>query len=49
VIEPIPTKKNKPCVDFFAAAGVARDGEAWRLDLGAPREAPPLVSIEGLA
>jgi FkbH-like protein len=49
VIEPIVTKKNKPCIDFFASAGLAREGEVWLLPLGARLEAPQLVSIEGLA
>jgi FkbH-like protein len=50
VIEPVVTKKNKPCIDFFASAGLPRDGEKWLLELSA-REftAPALVSVEGLA
>jgi len=49
VIEPVVTKKNKPCIDFFAGAGLSRDGESWLIPLGAPLPAPALVSIEGLA
>jgi FkbH-like protein len=49
VIEPVVTKKNKPCIDFFAGAGLPRDGESWLLQLGAHLPAPQLVSIEGLA
>jgi FkbH-like protein len=49
VIEPVVTKKNKPCIDFFAGAGLPREGETWLLPLGAPLPAPTLVSIEGLA
>ena len=49
VIEPVVTKKNKPCIDFFAGAGLPREGESWLLPLGARLEAPQLVSIEGLA
>ena len=49
VIEPVVTKKNKPCIDFFAGAGLPRDGESWCLPLVAPLSAPALVSIEGLA
>jgi FkbH-like protein len=49
VIEPIVTKKNKPCIDFFAGAGLPREGESWLVPLGAPPSRPTLVSIEGLA
>jgi len=49
VIEPVVTKKNKPCIDFFAGAGLSRDGESWLIPLGASLPAPALVSIEGLA
>jgi predicted enzyme involved in methoxymalonyl-ACP biosynthesis len=49
LIEPVVTKKNKPCIDFFAGAGLPREGESWLLQLGANLEAPQLVSIEGLA
>ena len=49
VIEPVVTKKNKPCIDFFEGAGLPREGESWLLPLGAPLPAPALVSIEGLA
>src|SRR5262249_47389322 len=50
VIEPLVTKKNKPCIDFFAGAGLPRaDGDSYLVSLGAPLDAPALVSIEGLA
>lgn len=49
VIEPVVTKKNKPCIDFFAKAQLEKHGAAWTLDLAETRAAPTLVSIEGLS
>lgn len=49
VVEPVATKKNKPCIDFFERAHFPRDQGAWVIDLGAAPEAPALVKVEGLA
>ncbi len=48
VIEPLPTEKNKPCLDFFESTGVPRRGDAWVVDVerGVPS---PRVSVEGLS
>jgi FkbH-like protein len=48
VIEPIPTAKNKPCIDFFARLGA---GAAERYVRSAEEPGPPpaLVQLEGLS
>ncbi len=48
LVSPIASAKNKPCLDFFARAGLARVGDDYvqPLDLAAP--GPSLVTVEGL-
>ncbi|HXX68476.1 MAG TPA: HAD-IIIC family phosphatase, partial [Polyangiaceae bacterium] len=51
VVTPIPTKKNKPCLDFFARTqGLTSTDEGYRAPLDDGGEpAPALVRIEGLS
>jgi FkbH-like protein len=50
IITPIPTAKNKPCLDFFAhAPGLTPTGEGYRCVPAAGEAAPALVTIEGLS
>jgi FkbH-like protein len=48
-IRPVPTAKNRPCLDFFERAGLVRatDGYVWPLDR--PQQTPSFLQIEGLA
>jgi FkbH-like protein len=50
VISPLATAKNKPCLDFFARAGLgkAEGGYEEPVDGTALYAPPPLVEIEGL-
>jgi len=48
VAVPLPTAKNKPCVDFFARAGLDRAGDGYAAPLEGSEPAPPLVVVEGL-
>lgn len=49
VVAPIPTAKNKPCLDFVARAGLASTEEGYVKDLGAQEPAPERLTIEGLS
>jgi FkbH-like protein len=46
---PLPTAKNKPCLDFFERCGLARVADGYVARLDAPSDAPRLLSVEGLA
>jgi FkbH-like protein len=48
-IRPLPTPKNRPCLDFFERAGLVRatDGYVWPLDR--PQQTPAFLQIVGLA
>jgi len=48
VIAPLPTSKNKPCIDFFEAAGLKKRGEAWIVAVAEGTRAPR-VAVEGLS
>jgi FkbH-like protein len=48
VVEPIPTKKNKPCLDFFAGAGLTKVGDHYEWSLEVMRRPPAVVKTSGL-
>ena len=48
VVEPIPTPKNKPCLDFWAKTPLAREGDAFVFPLEQPLPAPRHVQFSGL-
>jgi FkbH-like protein len=48
-IVPIATKKNKPCLDFFARAGLERAADGYVRGLDRIDEPPALVTVEGLS
>ena len=48
VVAPIPTAKNKPCVDFVERAGLERAADGFVRDLTHVEDAPSLLKIEGL-
>jgi FkbH-like protein len=48
-VSPIPTAKNKPCLDFFAKAGLDRVGDAYVAPIDCAQSAPALVAVEGMA
>jgi FkbH-like protein len=46
---PIPTKKNKPCLDFFAGYGCMRGGpEGYVRPIDGAEQAPAVVQVEGI-
>lgn len=47
VIAPLPTSKNRPCLDFFDAAGLKKRGEAWVVAVTDGVQAPR-VAVEGM-
>jgi FkbH-like protein len=50
IIRPIPTAKNKPCLDFFAkATELTAVGEGYTSTPAASEAAPALVTVEGLS
>lgn len=50
VVTPIPTAKNKPCLDFFAnCEGLSKGTESYVHWVGEPPPAPDLVTVEGLS
>jgi FkbH-like protein len=50
VIEPIATKKNKPCLDFFSRLeGLTRSADSYVCPVSGADAPPTLVNIEGLS
>jgi predicted enzyme involved in methoxymalonyl-ACP biosynthesis len=47
-VSPIATAKNKPCLDFFANAGLEPAGGGYVLPLDQAAAAPLLVTVEGM-
>jgi FkbH-like protein len=47
-IVPLPTAKNKPCLDFFERCGLGKNEDGYLARLEAPSDAPGLLSVEGL-
>jgi FkbH-like protein len=48
VVSPKPTAKNKPCIDFFARAGLRVSSNGYVEPLASNEPPPSLVTIEGL-
>jgi FkbH-like protein len=48
VVHPLATAKNKPCLDFFERAGLARTDGGYADPLDSSDTAPALVAVEGL-
>jgi FkbH-like protein len=48
-VSPIATAKNKPCLDFFAKAGLESTGDGYVIPLDRAPVAPALVMVEGMA
>jgi FkbH-like protein len=44
------TAKNKPCREFWERSGFAHDAatDTYRLEVGAPYPAPPMIALEGV-
>jgi FkbH-like protein len=48
VVSPIPTSKNKPCLDFMARAGMPQAASDYVPRVAGDEPSPALVAIEGL-
>jgi FkbH-like protein len=48
VVVPVPTAKNKPCIDFFERAGLPKEEEGYVQPLDSPDPSPALVTMDGI-